>query len=315
MNFERGVFTISLDFELLWGTRDKYGPGRFEKACRIEREQVIDRLLKLFVEFEVPATWCVVGHLMLDRCVCENGIKHKEIIPPQHAWHPDWFAYDPCSDEESAPLFYARTLVEKIKACPVEQEIGSHTFSHVIFGDTGCSEETARSELDACLDAAKKMGIEMQSFVFARNSIGHLHLLQQFGFRCYRGREPHQHNRRFLRLLTVFAATNPQVVLPQEDANGLWNIPASMFFFPMHGIRRFVPMHLRAKRAIKGLNSAANQKKIFHLWFHPTNMADHMETMFSGLREILEYARSLRDRHSLDFLPMKSLIPVKPLNA
>jgi peptidoglycan/xylan/chitin deacetylase (PgdA/CDA1 family) len=315
MNLERGVFTISLDFELLWGTRDKYGPGRFERACKIEREQVIDRLLNLLVEFEMQATWCVVGHLMLDHCACENGVKHKEIIPPRHAWHPDWFAHDPCSDEESSPLYYGRKLIEKIQRCPVQQEIGSHTFSHVIFGDPGCSEETARSELAACVDAAKKIGIEMQSFVFARNSIGYLHLLPEFGFRCYRGREPQQRNQRFLRFLTVLAATDPPVVLPEQVEDDLWNLPASMFFFPMHGIRRFVPMHLRVKRATKGLDSAANQKKIFHLWFHPTNLSDHMEIMFQGLREILEHARSLRDRQALDFLPMKSLIPVKTLEA
>ena len=54
--WDRGVFTISLDFELIWGTLDLFGPERFGKACEIEREAV-GRLLDLFVEFEVPATW------------------------------------------------------------------------------------------------------------------------------------------------------------------------------------------------------------------------------------------------------------------
>lgn len=318
IQLKRGAFTISLDFELLWGTRDKYGPGRFERACRIEREVVIDRLLDLFVEFEMPATWCIVGHLMLDHCSCEDGVKHREIVPPKHAWCEDWFAYDPCSDEQSAPLYYARSLVEKIQRCSVPQEIGSHTFSHVIFGDPGCSAETARSELAACVEAAKKIGIEMQSFVFARNSIGYLPLLREFGFRCYRGAESRWYGQnrsrilqRLMRLSTILSATDPPVALPVQEAEGLWNLPASMLYFPMHGIRRFVPLTLRVRRAAKGLNAAALQKKIFHLWFHPTNMADHMETMFRGLRMILEYARTLRQRQLLDFLPMKALIPIE----
>jgi hypothetical protein len=323
IKFERGVFTISLDFELIWGTRDKYGIERFREACRIERETVIDRLLGLFVEFQMPATWCIVGHLMLDHCTCENGVKHKEVIPPQHSWCKDWFAHDPCSDEKSAPLFYGRTLVQKIQKCDVPQEIGSHTFSHVIFGDPGCSTDTARTELAACVRAAADLGIEMQSFVFARNSIGHLELLRQNGFRIYRASEPQWYDRfpsgimkRVMRFATVLAASDPPVVLPEEAGDGLWNVPASMLYFPMHGIRRFIPMHLRVKRAIKGLDAAAFQKKIFHLWFHPTNMADHIETMFDGLRQILEHARILRDRQMLDFLPMKSLIPLtlEPLN-
>jgi hypothetical protein len=110
-------------------------------------------------------------------------------------------------------------------------------------------------------------------------------------------------------LLTILAASDPPVVLPIDEGNGLWNVPASMLYFPMHGIRRFVPMHLRVKRAMKGLDAAAHQKKIFHLWFHPTNMSDHLETMFDGLRRIFEHASALRKEGKLDFLSMKALIP------
>ena len=308
--YKRGIFTISLDFELIWGTRDKYGIEKFREACRVEREVVIDRLLKLFVEFEFPATWCIVGHLMLDRCT-----QHRDIVPPQHSWCKDWFGLDPYSDEASAPLFYGRSLVQKIQQCKIPQEIGSHTFSHVIFGDPGCSRETARTELNACVRAASELGIRMESFVFARNSVGHLDALREFGFRIYRGAEPQWYEgmsgtlKRIARLSTIVAASNPPVVLPIDEGNGLWNVPASMLYFPMHGVRRFVPMHLRVKRAIKGMDAAARQKRIFHLWFHPTNLADHMETMFEGLEKIFEHARALREQGRLEFLPMKSLIP------
>ena len=52
------------------------------------------------------------------------------------AWERgDWFEHDPCTTETLAPTFFGRSLVEKIRACPTPQEIGSHSFSHVIFGD------------------------------------------------------------------------------------------------------------------------------------------------------------------------------------
>ncbi|MCI0414563.1 polysaccharide deacetylase [bacterium] len=316
VTFERGVFTLSLDFELIWGTLDKPGLNGFRKACEIEREQVIDRLLSVFVEFEVPATWCVVGHLMLDHCNSEQGVKHPSIVPPRHAWCPDWFAQDPCGNEETFPLFYGRSLIEKIRDCRVPQEIGCHSFSHVIFGDSGCSVETAKTELAACVEAARELKLEMQSFVFPRNSVGHLQELANFGFRVYRGPAPSWDNRvpieilkRLARLSVAFAAVQPPVVLPEKADHGIWNVPASMMYFPMHGIRRFVPLSLRVQRARKGLNAAVHHKKIFHLWFHPTNLADHMEIMFQGLRMILEHARALRDRNELDILPMNSVIP------
>src|SRR5262245_44039861 len=97
---ERGVFTISLDFELIWGTLDLFGPGRFRRACEDERPAVV-RLLELFAEYEVPATWCVLGHLFLGSCEA-GGCKHPEIVRPSHAWcREDWFHHDPCGSEET----------------------------------------------------------------------------------------------------------------------------------------------------------------------------------------------------------------------
>jgi peptidoglycan/xylan/chitin deacetylase (PgdA/CDA1 family) len=314
---DRGVFTISLDFELAWGTVDVIGPDKWSELYLRERKVVIDRLLELFVEFDVPATWCILGHLFLASCAPKNGLKHPEIERAHHAWHPqDWFINDPCGTAENAPIFYGRDLVEKIRDCPVPQEIGSHSFSHVIFSDAGCSAEAARSELAECVRLAREMGIEMSSFVFPRNEIGHLDIIGEFGFKCYRGVEPnwfedprYSHRlRRVMRLIDVLRAARPPVVLPEREENGLWNIPASAMYFPAHGLRRHLPGGRRVKRAVKGLDAAAAEKKVFHLWFHPTNMADEIEKMFAGLRKILEHADSLRQKGELDILPMKALI-------
>jgi hypothetical protein len=65
---ERGAFTLSLDFELIWGTQDVAGPDGFRQACLFERRRIIDDLLALLHEYEIPASWCIVGHLFLDSC-------------------------------------------------------------------------------------------------------------------------------------------------------------------------------------------------------------------------------------------------------
>lgn len=320
---DRGVFVVSLDFELIWGTLDLFGPERFRRACEKERSEVIDRLVDLFSEFDVQATWLVLGHLMLDCCGSESGKKHPEIVRPSHEWQrADWFDHDPGGSEDDRSIFLGRSLIEKIRACPVSQEIGCHSFSHVIFGDPGCSAETAESEIEASLAAARGLGVEMQSFAFPRNEVGHLDLLRKHGFTCYRGPEPHWYERasmpmvvrRAARSLGVLAATEPPVVLPEETESGLWNIPGSMIYFPMHGLRKHIPVSLRVKRAIKGLNAAAREKKIFHLWFHPTNLADGTEEMFAGLRRIFEHASLLRSRDQLSILPMGSLVPEAALS-
>ncbi len=321
---ERGVFTISLDFELIWGTLDLFGPQGFRHAYEIERKEVIDRLLALFVEFEVPATWCMLGHLFLDRCSSEGGSKHPEIVRPHHAWHPeDWFLHDPCRNEESDPLFYGRSLLEKIRACPVPQEIGSHSFSHVIFSDGGCSRETAESEVAASVRAAREVGVDLRSFAFPRNQVGHLEVLRDYGFTCYRGPDPLWYEqgsgrkaaKRLAHLWDVLRASEPPVGLPQLTSVGIWNIPGSMIYFPMHGLRRYIPISLRVRRAVKGLEAAAREKRIFHLWFHPTNLAFQMEQMLDGLRAILEHAATLRANDALTFLPMGALVPPETMFA
>jgi peptidoglycan/xylan/chitin deacetylase (PgdA/CDA1 family) len=306
----RGVFTLSLDFELIWGTLDLFGPNGFRRACEIEREVIVDRLLGLLEEFGIPATWCIVGHLFLDHC---DG-KHADIIRPNHAWFPrDWFVHDPGSDARRDPIFYGRDLVEKIRACPVPQEIGSHSFSHVIFSDEGCSRATAESELAASVRAAREMGIEMRSFVFPRNEVGHLELLREYGFRCYRGPEPHWYEewpgpvRRLAHLWDVVVAAEPPVVLPEKSEAGVWNIPGSMIYFPMHGVRRYIPVSLRVRRAVRGLEAAAREGRVFHLWFHPTNLADGTDDMFDGLRAIFERATALQRDGHLVFRSMGAL--------
>jgi hypothetical protein len=206
-------------------------------------------------------------------------------------------------------------LVEKILACPVSQEIGCHSFSHPIFAEPGCSRQTAETELAECLRLAREFGVEMRSFAFPRNRVGHLDVLREQGFSCYRGPEPTWYEsdrgpkalRRFGHLVDVLTARRPPVVLPEEGLPGLWNLPGSMIYFPMHGLRRHVPLSVRVARARKGLDAAAESRLVFHLWFHPTNLADEIDKMFSGLRQIFEHASWLRQQERLSILPMAAL--------
>lgn len=296
VELQRGVFTLSLDLELLWGTLADYGPETFRDQCELEREVIIDRLLALFVEFEIPATWCIVGHLFLPSCGAPQSRRAA-----------------PCGGRNC--LFCGRELVEKIRACVVPQEIGCHSFTHPNFSEERCERARAVDELQACLAAAMELGIELRSFVFPQNRVGHLALLKEYGFICYRGPEPHEDGhlsdarRRLMHLWKVCTAAQPPVYLPELTEAGLWNIPGSMFYFPMHGRRRYLPLALRVNRAVKGLQAAARQRRIFHLWFHPTNLADETERMFAGLRAILARAADLRARGELTIAPMGALAP------
>jgi peptidoglycan/xylan/chitin deacetylase (PgdA/CDA1 family) len=311
MSSSPGFFVLSFDFELVWGTLDLHGPDRFRRRYEIERFLVIDRLLRLIEEFQVPATWFVIGHLLLDRCGERAGAKHPEIVRPHHGWaRGDWFDHDPGGTEEMSPLFFGRSLVEKIRACHTPQEIGCHSFSHIIFGDPGCSREAAASDLAACVRVAARLGLELRSFAFPRNRVGHLDLLASNGFRCYRGPDARWYAgpvwpvwvKRLAHTLEEAGSLTPPTVWPEASPHGLWNVPGSMIYLSMHGVRRHIPVSLRVSRALRGLESAVRRQRLFHLWMHPTNLVDGIDEMFDGLRRILAHASRLREHGQLRFL-------------
>jgi hypothetical protein len=145
-------------------------------------------------------------------------------------------------------------------------------------------------------------------------------VLREFGFTCYRGPEPVWYERagvppkvrRLGHLADVLSSRRPPVVAPELSPDGVWNIPGSMMYFPMHGRRRYIPTSVRVRRALKGVERAAAEGKAFHLWFHPTNLADEGDRMFAGLRAIFDRVDSLRRAGNLVAAPMGSLVPGPP---
>ena len=112
---------------------------------------------------------------------------------------------------------------------------------------------------------------------------------------------------RVAHLLDVVTLAQPPVAVPTRTPEGLVEIPGSMVYFPAHGLRRLIPVSWRVRRALKGLDAAVHQRRVFHLWMHPTNMVDETEAMFAGLRQILACVSRIRARGSLEVMPMATL--------
>lgn len=59
-----GKFVISLDFELMWGVRDKKSKELYGEQI-LGVHQVIPKLLEIFTIYGVEATFSTVGFLFL----------------------------------------------------------------------------------------------------------------------------------------------------------------------------------------------------------------------------------------------------------
>jgi peptidoglycan/xylan/chitin deacetylase (PgdA/CDA1 family) len=302
MNFplEKGAFLLSIDTELAWGSVHN-GSFQSRSGHYARTREAINRLLELQERYEIRATWAMVGHLFLDSCRRENGIKHPEITRPTYDWFEgDWFDVDPCSDAGADPFWYGPDIVKQVQACPVPQEIGCHGFSHMIVGDTGCSRECFNSELRACVEQAEKWGVTLKSFIFPRNSVGHLDVLAENGFSTYRGWTPAWFTRfpgrfrQLARLVDSVVPVAPPAVSPQRSGL-MWDLPASYFYPHRDGWAKYIPVGIAVRKSKLGLERAARQRSMFHLWFHPFNLASDPDGLLKGLEEIFIHVNRLRE--------------------
>jgi len=318
-----GAMLISFDLELVWGTRRNAHDGAH--ATGIERvRDVVHSLLDVFVKYEMSTTWAAVGHLMLTPEHCVDGRYDYDLPAPEPAWfRGNWYSGIPCQGDGASDRYYAPDLIEAIIACPVYQELASHTFSHVVFGDPSCSRDVAAAELQRCKELGRYWGREINSLVFPRNSIGHLDVAAESGYKCYRGvnsewywfgragRPPDTSRmakvtglgQRVLRFADERLRICPPLP-PARRVGGLWELPHSMYFPGSSGLSRFVSPEHQWCRAVKGLRKAADTGRIFSLFTHPHNFLPNPAPHLRAIESICQEAARLRDSHRLGIRTM-----------
>ena len=286
-----GDVVISIDAELAWGYHDlETTPDRIGSAKEGGRAA-----LRLFDRYDVPATWAVVGHLFLEDCDGVHG---------GHPLSPTWFS---CEADRSVPDddWRAPNLIETVMSADQDHEIGSHTFSHVLFGDV--DREVGHAELAEWRAAAEPFDVEGTSFVYPRNWIGHRDVVAERGFTCYRGWGPERwyddHPLRPLLKLGGWSpiGTEPPIVTPRIDEFGLVNVPASLYLFGFEGVPRRAARLLGLRPVVsvakRGIDKAVDADGVFHMWFHPHNLLQPQGT--ERLDAILDYLSKRCDETDL----------------
>lgn len=303
---DRPAFVVSIDTEMAWGLTH-----RQDQHYRYDRERAdIERLLRLFDEHAIPATWAIVGHLMLDHCEPVDGVKHPEIVRPDFSWFKgDWFDDDPCTDSERDPMWYAPDVVELIRAADTDHEIASHGFSHIVAGDPGCSRETFDSELAQAVAVAADQGLTIRSLIHPRNQIGHTDLLADHGIVAYRGRRPAATtpSSRLQRLVeqTIDRTIGSERTAVRPIQEGpLWNMPSTTMFDVDARPRTW---RLWIRQVERRLAQAVARRSLFHVWFHPHNLRDHPEASFAALDRLCAAAARHRNAGRLDTVTMGGL--------
>ncbi len=304
METKKGIFIFSLDTELAWGTR---GEEKFLADYHNTRETV-KKLLQLLQKYNIKATWAFVGHLFLNECKPVGGIKHPEIKMPESV-RADWFSIDPATNESHDPVWYGTDLLNMVRGCNVEQEIGCHTFSHIPVTDDICTDEWFDSELKVCRELAEKQGIKLNSFVFPKNLVGRLSVLKNNGFICFRGVDKNWYRNLSVRLKKLAHVIDDYFALPVKSVTlsvqaGLVEIPGSYFYVHGRGWAKYLPASFRVRKSLTGIHKAIKEKQVFHLWTHPFNLASDPDALLGGLEKIFMEVDRMRQNGLVENLTM-----------
>src|SRR5690606_21194336 len=188
---KNGKFIISLDFELLWGMRDKktivdYG----ENILGVW--EVMPKLLQLFEEFEVSVTFATVGFLFASNK--DELLKYVPEIKPAYSnsnLSPYNGHFDLVKETEAEDKYhFASELIALIRKYPAH-EIATHTFSHYYCIAEGQTIEDSRRDIEAAIKIAKDNDVVIKSLVFPRNMLNeqYIKVCEEYGITSYRGNE------------------------------------------------------------------------------------------------------------------------------
>lgn len=317
---EKAALIISLDLELYWGWRDI----RDLDSCRERLLQVrptVTRILELFDRYEIHATWAAVGFLFLRNR--EELLKVLPRVKPEYQVRK-FSPYEGMGqigmDEEADPFHYGPSILRAILGTP-HQEIGTHTFSHFYCLERGQTESAFRSDLIAAVRAAAEWNLELRSLVFPRNQLNpeYVAACRALGIQSYRGAGSHWIYRgrnkydecwlrRAVRLLDAYVNLSGHHTAGFDEIGQEppFNLSASRFLRPYWPALK-VFERLRLERICSGLEYAAKKRRVYHLWFHPEDLAVNQDANLEALETVLRRYALLRDRGVMESVNMGEL--------
>ena len=260
---------VTLDFELAWGSFDVVAAADNLAAARWTHEHGVPWLIDTLGRHGVRATWATVGALL------EEGLDQVPDMPEvatAKSRRP-WFDLVPLGrGEAEAPEWFAPALVRRVLAMDPAQEVGFQGYSHIPFAYPGTSRQRAAAELAACRRLARRWGIPGTAWVFPRDQVAHLPLVEQYGFSCYRA-PVHTvgAGRRARAVLADITGAAPSLA-EAAVRDGLVAIPGTLMVRHAAAWRGLIPDRSRLRRLGRGLERAAATGGLFHVSVHPINL-------------------------------------------
>lgn len=319
-DFVTGQFVISLDFELMWGVRDKRTIDNYGTNILGVRK-AIPEMLRLFDKYGVKATFSTVGFLF-----AQNKTELLQYRPSRLPAYTEkklspYIAVDHIgNDEKEDPYHFGYSLLELIIKSG-HHEVGTHTFSHYYCLEDGQTIEAFKEDMNAAKKIAAAKNSTIRSLVFPRNQFNqeYLSVCKEAGIDSYRGNpvswlyEPRRKNdenhfRRAFRFIDAYINLTGYHCHTKGSAGTSYpvNIAASRFLRPYNKKLAFLDF-LRLRRIKNAMRHAAKNKKLFHLWWHPHNFGVNLAENIHFLEDILLYYKRLHTKYGFHSSTMSGI--------
>jgi peptidoglycan/xylan/chitin deacetylase (PgdA/CDA1 family) len=316
-----GKFVISLDFELMWGVRDKKDKTNYGDNI-LGVHLVIPKLLEIFRKYDIKATFSTVGLLFFN--TKQELLDSIPKFKPQYT-NPNLSPYNGHfnilgNDYKTDKYHFAPLLIKEIQKYP-EQEIGTHTFSHYYCLEPGQTIDAFKADIESALTIAKKYNINLTSLVFPRNQFNddYLKICLESGIFCYRGNEQswlykakngegESAFRRAFRLIDAYVNISGHNCYSDHFLKSKMpiDIPSSRFLRPFSRKLKFLD-GLRLHRIKTGMTYAAKNNLTYHLWWHPHNFGINQVENFEFLEKILQHYNNLNRKYNFQSITMSNL--------
>jgi len=320
---KEGSFTISLDFELLWGVHANRSIESYETNL-LGVYEAIPKMLKLFEKYEVHVTWATVGFLF-HKNIDDIKRNKPKILPDYMNDKVNPYSYidrlhsDKEYGKDFTQMHCASSLIEQITETPF-QELASHTYSHFFTYEPCLNKGAFRSDMEHALSITSKKGFKLNSLVFPRNQINQesIKVLEEMKISSYRGNPKHwaysegdtlkkSFFLRVYRLLDTYINLSGHHTSKPIFNKKITELRASMMLRPYFYKLKFLEK-LKLRRIKKAMLYAGKKGENFHLWWHPHNFGKNQDENLKNLEILLAYYQKLHFQYKLKSLTMNEVL-------
>lgn len=313
-----GYFLISLDFELQWGRFDKVGLNEQRQNELDNTIEIIPKILKLFYDNDIAATWAVVGMLFNKN---ENEWKGNlpQSIPVYSNANLSPYIYFKKIKKNGVldKYFFAQESINIITSVP-KQELASHTYSHYYCLEKGQKIDNFKDDITKARQLIEQLNSKMDSLVLPRNQFNkkyksickelELTAIRTNPSKWYWQADNDNIYKKIFRLIDTFNlfSYNKCIQLSyfESQKSKPYLMPSSRFF------RSWSPKikilnSLKLKRILLEMSFAAKHNKYYHIWWHPENFGQHPTQCMNELEIIVSHYKKLNKKYGFKSLTMK----------